>query len=623
MKKLIPIAITFLIGIAIGWLVIGPRGGSASMAGNDGKAAEDEIWTCSMHPNVKNPGPGKCPICAMDLIPLSKMGKNAGARTVSLSDAAKKLARISTTEVVRKRPEVKVQLFGTLEHDQTRVKTLPARFPGRIERLFIDYDGAPVQKGDHLAEIYSPDLLSAQSELLTALKFNNREGIEAAQDKLELWGFSRAQIQEIENSKKTSDQLEINSPISGVVVKKNINQGDYLKTGDPMFTVADLSVLWAVFHAYESDLPWLRFGQMATFTSEATGDREFEGRISFIAPDVNPQTRTTEVRINLENPNGILKPGMFVRGMVKASVIGDGKVIDPAFAGKWISPMHPEIVKDGPGKCDVCGMALVKAEDLGYAVADSADQNPLVVPASAILYTGKRSLVYVELPDQETPHYRGRDVLVGPRAGEDYIILAGLNEGDRVVTEGAFKLDSALQIQADTSMMNPSEDPEPLYRTWDLPEIEPGARELFSSYIDIQKALVASDFEVAKAKAAEFETKLAGLPNEAEGWSKLHQAISESVEKMKAAKTLEAFRTTFAPLTKNVDELVRRFEIDSYVMHCPMAFDNKGGSWLQKDKELVNPYFGDAMLYCGEVTETLNFSKESGKPGTAADEHKH
>lgn len=622
MKKLIPLLITLIVGIGIGWLVSGFGG---SNGGHDhskmASAEKAEIWTCSMHPAVKQPGPGKCPICAMDLIPLSKMGANAGARTVSLSENARKIARISTTEVVRKRPQVTVQLFGSLEHDQTRMKTLPARFPGRIERLFVDYDGARVQKGDHLAEIYSPDLLSAQSELLTAVKFGNTDGIEAARDKLELWGFSKARIQEIEQSKKTSDQLEIRSPISGVVTQKNVNEGDYVKTGDSMFSVADLTELWAVFHAYESDLPWLRFGQMATFTTEAMGEREFSGRISFIAPEVDPKTRTAEIRINLKNPNGILKPGMFIRGEVKAEVIGDGKVIDPAFAGKWISPMHPEIVKDEPGKCDICGMALVKAEDLGYAIAGAGDQDdPIVIPASAVLYTGKRSVVYVELPDQKTPHYRGRDVLIGPRAGDDYIILAGLNEGERVVTNGAFKLDSALQIQSDISMMNPADDPGLLFEKWNLPEIKPSANELFSSYLSIQKALVKSDLGAAKKAAGEFENRLKNLPTkENADWATLHAALSKSVTDANQTDSLEKFRAAFAPLTKNVGELVRRFEIKAYVMHCPMAFNNTGGTWLQQDAELVNPYFGDAMLYCGDVLEKLNIPETPDKKP----EHKH
>lgn len=612
MKKLLPIIITLIVGIGIGWLV---SGFGSSIGGHDhskmASAKKDEIWTCSMHPAVKQPGPGKCPICAMDLIPLSKMGANAGARTVSLSEDAKKLARISTTEVVRKRPEVTVQLFGTLEHDQTSMKTLPARFPGRIERLFVDYDGARVQKGDHLAEIYSPELLSAQSELLTAVKFGNTDGIEAARDKLELWGFSKAKIQEIEELKKTSDQLEIRSPISGVVIQKNVNEGDYVKTGDSMFSVADLTELWAIFHAYESDLPWLRFGQMATFTTEAMGEREFSGRISFIAPKVDPKTRTVETRINLENPDGILKPGMFVRGKVKAEVIGDGKVVDPAFAGKWISPMHPEIVKDEPGKCDICGMALVKAEDLGYAVAGLENQeDPLVIPASAILHTGKRSVVYVEVAAQKTPHYRGRDVLIGPRAGDEYIILAGLNEGERVVTNGAFKLDSALQIQAEVSMMNPADDPEPLFEKWNLPGIKPGASELFSSYLGIQKALVKSDLEAAKKAAGEFENRLKALPTrENADWATLHAALSKSIAVTSQSDKLDKFRAAFAPLTKNIDELVRRFEIKAYVMHCPMALNNTGGTWLQQDEELVNPYFGDAMLYCGDVLEKLNIAE--------------
>jgi Cu(I)/Ag(I) efflux system membrane fusion protein len=163
------------------------------------------------------------------------------------------------------------------------------------------------------------------------------------------------------------------------------------------------------------------------------------------------------VRVNVPNPEGKLKPEMFVRGEVRAQVAEGGQVVAPDLAGKWISPMHPWIVKDGPGTCDVCGMKLVPAEELGYVSAETvAREAPLVIPRSAALVTGPRAVVYVEVPDQEEPTYEGREIVLGPRAGDYYLVREGLQEGELVVTNGAFKIDSEIQIQAKPSMMMPA-----------------------------------------------------------------------------------------------------------------------------------------------------------------------
>jgi YHS domain-containing protein len=164
------------------------------------------------------------------------------------------------------------------------------------------------------------------------------------------------------------------------------------------------------------------------------------------------------VRVIVDNPSPhALKPGMFVRAVARPKVAASGQVMNPDLNGKWICPMHPEVVKDDPGSCDVCGMPLVTAESLGY-VAETEGNAPLVIPVTAALKTGKRAVVYVEIPDQEKPTYEGREVQLGQRLGDFYIVESGLEEGDRVVTRGAFKLDAELQIRAKPSMMSmPSE----------------------------------------------------------------------------------------------------------------------------------------------------------------------
>lgn len=617
MKRYLPILIALVVGLILGALLF-PRNGTdhhheAAPAGQE--STKSETWTCSMHPQVKAPKPGKCPICAMDLIPLSQLGANRGGREFAMSEAAKKLAGIQTVSVERKYPEAHIHLYGTVSYDETQQKTISARFPGRIERLFVDYTGIRVKKGDHLATIYSPELLTAQTELLTAKRFNNEDALRASRDKLRLWGFSAERIRQIEESGKASDELTIDAPVAGIVTHKNVSEGDYLQTGMPLFRINTLDQLWILFDAYESDKPWLRFGQPIEFSAEALPGKTFPSQISFLSPDLDPKTRTFGVRANIDNPGEQLKPGMFVRGVVLAKVAGIGKVIDPTLSGKWISPMHPEIVKDGPGKCDICGMDLVPAEELGYTVATPDEKPPLVIPSSSVLHTGKRSIVYIEKPGEEEPVFEGREILLGPRADDLYIVEAGLRQGEKVVVEGAFAIDSALQIQAQPSMMLPPENPDPIYQQFETPEeFRTHLKSLLETYFSVQQALAGDDETTAKAKAqsmsADSEKAAVALPDENAKtvWLKLKETISSEARLVSEAKDIKGARTHFEPLSDAMEQAVRHFgsaEAHVFVAHCPMAFSNKGADWLQETNDVLNPYFGSSMLTCGEIKEEL------------------
>lgn len=432
-----------------------------------------EVWSCSMHPHIKRDGPGQCPICAMDLIPVRQAPfdmDDQEPRQITLSTAQRARMRIATVPVERRYPTAEIRLVGKVTYDETRLAYITAWVPGRIDDLLVDYTGVTVRKGDHMVKLYSPELLSAQEELLQAIRGmtdlsrSNVESlrrsaagtVEAARDKLRLWGLSSVQIEDIERSGKTSEQVTIFSPASGVVIHRNAQEGMYVDTGTRIFTVADLDAVWVQLDAYESDLQWLRYGQTVNFTTEAYPGKRFSGVVSFIDPVLNPQTRTVNVRVNVDNKDGRLKPEMFVRAKVFAQFASHGQIFDESLIGKWVSPMHPEIIKDEPGQCDICGMDLVPAESLGYASASASHGGaPLVIPATAALLTGKRAVVYVEQPEAERPTYVGREVVLGPRAGDSYVVESGLSEGDLVVVSGNFKIDSALQIQAKPSMMNP------------------------------------------------------------------------------------------------------------------------------------------------------------------------
>lgn len=619
-----------VIGIGVGRLTQSSteshnHAAEGSASGASAEAAEATTWTCSMHPQIQQPEPGDCPICGMDLIPLeSESGADDGPRTMSMSESSRALADIQTTVVINEYPEAEIRLVGKLDYDETLEKSLTARFPARIDELFVNYKGIPVAKGDHLAKVYSPDLLSAQRELLTSYRADPNSSItRAAREKLRLWDLVPEQIDAILESGEAKDHFILKAPIGGVVVAKHVKEGDYVKTGESLFKIVDLSRLWAYLDAYESDLPWLRYGQDVSFSVEAIPGETFHGQVAFIEPEVNRKTRTVPIRVNVPNPDSKLKPGMFVRGIVASRLAEDGKVYAPELAGKWISPMHPEVVKDGPGECDVCGMDLVPAEELGY-VDNATESAPIIVPTSAVLRTGKRAVVYVEKPNTERPTYEGREIVLGPRAGNYFLVTAGLDAGNRVVTSGAFKIDSALQIQAKPSMMNPQGGgPTPGHNHGGaapaasqtdnskhdgmvmLKIAGDVAPQLMESYLTMQSALAGDDLDAAKAQAKammEVSGHSGDLP------TLLHDML--------AAETLGAFRiphfeTLSNALITAAKAAPASFDGDFYIMNCSMANDNQGADWLQATKPLKNPYFGAMMLKCGDVKEIIT-ATESG-----------
>ena len=368
-----------IVGLVVGWGLSGsdaPSGHAPAAVAKQG-----ETWTCSMHPQIRQPGPGQCPICGMDLIPVAApaVGDSLGPRQLRLSPAAQQLASIQTAPVKRRFAPVETRMVGKIAVDETQVRSITAWVAGRIDRLYVDYTGVRVEEGDHIAYLYSPELLTAQEELIQALRAGERlvdsgtsvgqtaqAMVAAAREKLRLLGLKEEQIARIERERQASDHLTIYAPTGGVVIEKHLSEGAYVQTGTPIYTIADLSRLWLELRVYESDLSWIHFGQAVEFSAEAYPGEVFSGQISFVDPVLDERTRTVRVRVNVANEQGRLKPGMLVWAVAQAEVGANGRVMSPALLGKWISPMHPEIVRDAPGTCDICGMALVRAEELGY-----------------------------------------------------------------------------------------------------------------------------------------------------------------------------------------------------------------------------------------------------------------
>lgn len=601
--------------------------------------AEATVWTCSMHPQIKLPEAGACPLCGMDLIPLEKGGGDLGPRVLELSPGAAALAGVETIPVQRRSVSREVRMVGLVDYDETRLHYITAWISGRLDRLFVDYTGTLVRKGDHLVEMYSPELLSAQEELLQAISSRTKlkessseflrstaeQTVRSAREKLRLWGLSVEQIAKIEREGKSSDHITIHATTGGVVVHKNKNRGEYVKTGERIYAIADLSKVWVKLDVYESDLSLIRYGQRVSFETEAYPGLAFEGQVVFVDPVLTGHTRTVKVRLNVDNTEGRLKPGMFVRATLKAQVESDGRSMAPAVRGKWICPMHREEIHDVAGGCSVCGMALVKAETL-YPGGEAPSPAPLVVPASAVLWTGVRSLVYVQ--QRGTHTYEGREVVLGPRAGGFFVVREGLKEGELVVTKGSFKIDSALQIEARPSMMLPPPEGAKHERFDASAEFGSGLEPVYRAYLEVQGAL-AEDGEVParagldRLVAGVRQVKAGSLgPDALRAWVALAKRLRDAVAKGSATASIAALRQEFAPLSEAILDLERGFGHGkgSFVeAFCPMAFDNKGAPWLQAKGAIANPYFGAAMLRCGEVR--AQFEVRGQAPQAAADPH--
>lgn len=464
-----PTILLFVFTFVIGYSFHGLVYDSPAVSNTDQHAVHDQhgddaIWTCSMHPEVRLPKPGKCPKCSMDLIPektsatpknkhkskyacamfcvppMENPGKcpvcgmemvviesggmvesNEKVPTLTLSGAAQKLAEIQVASVVRKSVSAELRMVGKVEHDETRVAQITAWVPGRIDRMYVDFTGIEVQKGDRMVDLYSPELITAQEELIQSLlamdKLKNsqldslRESsittVEAVRDKLRLWGLTPQQIEAIEKQGKPTDHITIDAPIGGVVMNKHVVEGAYVATGTKIYTIVDLSLVWVKLDAYESDVAWIRNGQEVEFHTEAYPGESFRGTVAFIDPVLDKKTRSVKVRVNVSNPDGKLKPEMFVRAVIYAAIDLD------------------------------------------------ENEMPLVIPATAPLITGRRAVVYVQQPDSPGT-FEGREIVLGPRAGDFYVVRSGLHEGEKVVVHGNFKIDSALQIMAKPSMMSPS-----------------------------------------------------------------------------------------------------------------------------------------------------------------------
>jgi Cu(I)/Ag(I) efflux system membrane fusion protein len=500
----------------------------AATGGGGGEAeAEVAYWTCTMHPDVRADAPGDCPRCGMTLVPKYVGSDEPGVKPVAavnrpaaagkqlykctmpecndqgsedpksrcpmcgmvresvgqastsddvgpaetmLSDRARRLAEVATEPATNRLLSKRIRTVGKVTYDETNHKMVAAWIDGRIEKLYADYTGMVVQKGEHLVEFYSPGLIDAQAGLLSALRGYEkikdsslpeareraRRVVVSAERQLELLGITPEQIEQIKRTGQEATTITVYAPLGGTIVRKTAMEGMYVKTGDVLYEIAALSHVWLILDLYESDLPWIRPMQDVHITAEAMPGKSFEGQIAFVDPVVDEMTRTIRVRVNVENPEQRLKPGMFVRAEIVVALGEDAVAASPDPGGAFACPMHPWKRADQLSTCGICEMDMVAADTIPGWSGPHAAGKVLSVPREAVLRTGSRSLIYVEA---RPGTYRGVDVVVGPLASaeagrEFYPILAGIREGAAVVTRGNFAIDSQMQLAGKPSLFN-------------------------------------------------------------------------------------------------------------------------------------------------------------------------
>jgi membrane fusion protein, copper/silver efflux system len=576
-KTIIIAAVTLIIGLLAGWLIFG---GSKTNTHDDHVHYETEIngetvWTCSMHPQVRQNDPGDCPICGMDLIPLDD-DQNAGIDpdAISMSPTAMQLASVSTTIVERMDPVKQVRLIGKVQADERLVYSQSSHIPGRIEKLLVNFTGEFVNKGQTIAYVYSPELVTAQEELFEAQKIAESQPrlFAAAKEKLKNWKLSDQQIEEMLTSGKTLDEFPVQADVSGYVTAKMINPGDYLRGGETIYEIADFSKIWILFDVYESDMSWIKKDDKVEFTIASLPGESFTSKITWLDPVIDPKTRVAKARVEYNNTNGKLKPEMFATGLVEARLTNKS--------------------------------------------------NSLVVPKTAVMWTGKRSLVYVKTTTEAGVSFMMREVVLGPSLGDSYIIEEGIEEGEEIAVSGTFSIDAAAQLAGKPSMMSPEggrvqtghdhggmdmagseskEDHEAKPKAAEAISlsIDKQAKEalqpLYTTYLKWKDALANDDFAEAQKMATKMKSALDKINmslfkgDAHNAWMSYQNRLSNSLEHVHHFSDIEQLRSVFQTVSNSMIEMTNTFSplIQTiYVLHCPMADNNKGADWLSMEKEI-------------------------------------
>ena len=569
-KNSLYIIIALVVGLMGGWLIFGGASDHEESDRHTEELESNQLWTCSMHPQIMKSEPGDCPICGMDLIPAEIDTDGLAANEIRMTDNAMALANIQTTIVggdSASQEDGSISLSGKIATNEENNSVQASYFDGRIERLNVNYEGQTVSKGQLLATVYAPNLVAAQQELITtsALKESQPTLYKAVRNKLKNWKLSERQIDAIESSGKTTENFPVYATVSGTVSEVMTAEGDYVKQGQPIVKLSNLNSVWAEFDAYEQQISEVKKGQDILIIPNAYPNQTFEGKISFIDPILSNSKRTVTVRATIQNKEELFKPGMFVTGKIKTTMTS---------------------------KPDV-----------------------LHIPASAVMWTGERSLVYVKT-NPNAPVFEMRDITIGNRNGENYEVASGLQQGEEIVSNGAFTVDAAAQLQGKTSMMNQTattkEDSSiPTEMKLVFPKgFSESFEKVMISYLQMKDAFVAGNSSQVSQFANAAATQLESIETSTLGaMEKTHLKQSlKLLKEISSTENLEAQRADFVKFNEQLIPIAMNVGGNGevlYLQKCPMANNNKGALWLSHEKEIRNPYFGDAMLTCGEIQREI------------------
>ena len=587
-KNIIKMAGILLLGLLLGWLIFGGNNSNENMDAQATEQNKNTIWTCSMHPQIRQSEPGNCPICGMELIPLDSDQGETDPRSIQMTENAMKLANIQTLIVGKKEANKELRLNGKVQVDERKLYAQSTHIPGRIEQLNINFTGEKVNRGQTLAMVYSPELVTAQEELLQAngIKESQPELFHAAKEKLRNWKIGENTINKIITTGKPIQRFPITADVSGIVTAKKVELGDYVDRGMSLYEITDLSAVWVMFDIYESDMPWVKVGQKVTYTIQSLPGKTFEGKISFIDPFINPQTRVASARVEVKNTGNSLKPEMFVSGILK--------------------------------------------NDQNKTVSEE-----IVIPKTAVMWTGERSVVYIKANEGNMVNFKLREVTLGPSLGDAYIIKNGLSNGEEIVVNGTFTVDAASQLAGKPSMMNPeggtistehdhggnqvqNSTYSSEYNIGKSISINNNAKAslqpLYDEYFAMKDALTNDDLKAAKKYGSNMLKTLENIDmklfkgDSHNFWMNQNNDIKKAMEHIEHFKKIEEVRNAFQPVSKSMVMLSNTYKPlgkDIFVQYCPMADNNKGANWLSLSKEIKNPYFGKAMHSCGEVTTVI------------------
>ncbi|HRJ71717.1 MAG TPA: efflux RND transporter periplasmic adaptor subunit [Terrimicrobiaceae bacterium] len=521
------------------------------------------FYQSPMHPWITSSQPGNCTICGMALVPVyeGETGKDTGNEIVSLGEASANVLDVATVPARRIDLKKTLRFSGILEDDENLHRVIAAYYDGRIDQIQVNHVGQYVEKGQPLASIYSPELLYVVREFQNALKGGNDGIARNAAQRLVQYGLSSEQVAGLAKQPETVYTIDLLAPISGTVITRKAAKGQYIKTGEMLFEMGDLSRLWFHAEVYERDLPDLKMGQKAVLRSPTVPDREFEGTVTFIDPNFDERTRSTKVRIEVENPEAAPDSGGLRR----------------------LLPHRAYAEAD-------------LTADLGAA---------LVVPRSAVLRDGRRSVAYVET---SAGRYEQRSVRTGRVGDEGIEILDGLAEGEQVVTQGNLMIDAEAQLRHGTGVPSPKAvEARPA-----VTPAPPEARAFLDQLAKVSEALATDDMVAAVTAGSSLRALANALPA-------LPSAAGEDVAPLRelsqnpGGADLKAVRRSFLPWSQAGSALalaLARSGVDPgvRVFVCPMTGDSFPGApaearWVQTGAEARNPYLGTEMLSCGgEVT---------------------